>query len=58
MPCTWKGSAWQCGQLRWWEFGPEHLRTMEDLFHLDFAAEPKQAVERLRYWIQQYRQEA
>ncbi len=45
-------------QLRWWEFGPEQLRTMEDLFHLDFAAEPKQAVERLRYWIQQYRQEA
>ena len=38
-------------ELRWWEQAPDQLREMEELFHLDYVAEPALAAERLRHWL-------
>jgi len=38
-------------QLKWWQMRPDELRAMEELFHLDYVAEPKRAAEQLRRWL-------
>ena len=38
-------------ELRWWEQTPEQLREMEELFHLDYVAEPALGAARLRHWL-------
>lgn len=39
-------------QLKWWEMRPDELREIEELFHLDYVAEPKLAAARLRATLQ------
>jgi hypothetical protein len=39
--------------LQWWRFLPEELRRMEELFRIDFAAEPERGLECLRRFVNQ-----
>jgi len=39
--------------LKWWEYSPEQLRQIEDLFFIDFAEEPARAAERIRAYLKQ-----
>jgi acetyltransferase-like isoleucine patch superfamily enzyme len=38
-------------ELRWWDYRPEHLREMRELFDIDFALEPKRAADSLRRYM-------
>ncbi len=43
-------------KLRWWDMRPDELREFEELFHLDYVADPKSAAMKLRTWLQKREQ--